>query len=126
MQEKRINTEEYVLFMKAEMLSTQKSAMPLSFSDFDFLPINRADSAGSRTQPFGHLLGQANVGVIVFHKHRLQFIYMIAYMLGSMLMHVKLGDCKVCKLSLLASSVIKFYTSCWYALDTSPSLMDQH
>ena len=35
--------------MKVEMLGTQKSAMPISFSNFDFLPIYRADSAGSRT-----------------------------------------------------------------------------
>ena len=35
------------------MFGTQKSAMPLSFSNFDFLPIYKADSAGSRTYPFG-------------------------------------------------------------------------
>ena len=34
--------------MKVEMFSTQKKAMPLSFSDFEFLPIYIADSAGSR------------------------------------------------------------------------------
>ena len=45
-----------MLFMKVEMLGTQKSAMPLSFSNFHFLPIYKADSAGSRTHyPFGPL-----------------------------------------------------------------------
>ena len=38
-QEKRISTGELVLFMRVEMFSIQKSAMPLSFSNFDFLPI---------------------------------------------------------------------------------------
>ena len=41
-----------MLFMKVEMFGTQKSAMPLSFSNFDFLPIYKADSAGSRNYPF--------------------------------------------------------------------------
>ena len=51
-QEKRINIGKKVLFMKVEIFSTKKSAMPLSFSNFDFLPIYKADSAGSRTYPF--------------------------------------------------------------------------
>ena len=41
-----------MLFMKVEMFGTQKSAMSLSFSNFDFLSIYKADSAGSRTYPF--------------------------------------------------------------------------
>ena len=41
-----------MLFMKAEMFGTQKSAMPLLFSKFDFLPIYKANSAGLRTCPF--------------------------------------------------------------------------
>ena len=40
-----------MLFMKVEIFSTQKSSMPLLLSDFDVLPIYRADSAGSRTSP---------------------------------------------------------------------------
>ena len=52
-QEKMINTKEYVLFMKVEMFGTQKSAVPLSFCNFDFLPIYKANSAGSRTYAFG-------------------------------------------------------------------------
>ena len=45
-----------MLLMKVEMFGTQKSAMPLSFSNFHFLPIYKADSAGSRTYyPFGPL-----------------------------------------------------------------------
>ena len=50
--EKRINTGEYLLVTKVEMFGTQKSAMPLSFSNFDFLSIYKADSADSRTHPF--------------------------------------------------------------------------
>ena len=42
--------------MKVEMFDTQKSAMPLLFSNFDFLPIYKADSAGSRTYPFENFL----------------------------------------------------------------------
>ena len=38
--------------MKVEIFGTQKSAMPLSFSNFDFLPIYKAETAGSRTYPF--------------------------------------------------------------------------
>ena len=39
--------------MKVEMFGThKKNAMPLSFSNFDFLPIYKADLAGSRTYPF--------------------------------------------------------------------------
>ena len=38
--------------MKVEMFGTQKSAMPFSFSNFDFLPIYKADSAGLRTYSF--------------------------------------------------------------------------
>ena len=38
--------------MKVEIFDTQKSVMPLSFSNFNFLPIYKADSAGSRTYPF--------------------------------------------------------------------------
>ena len=38
--------------MKVEMFGTQKSAMPLSFSNFDFLPIYKADAAGSQSCPF--------------------------------------------------------------------------
>ena len=38
--------------MKAEMFRTQKSAMPFSLSNFDFLSIYKADSAGSRAYPF--------------------------------------------------------------------------
>ena len=34
-----------MLFMKVEMFSTQKSSMPFLLSDFDVLPIYRADSA---------------------------------------------------------------------------------
>ena len=49
-----IYTGELVPFMKAEMFGIQKSAMLLSFSGFTFLPIYKADSAGSRTYPFGH------------------------------------------------------------------------
>ena len=45
-----------MLFMKVEMFSTQKSAMPLSFSNFDFLPIYKADSAASRTYPFMYIV----------------------------------------------------------------------
>ena len=41
-----------MLFTKVETFGTQKSAMPLSFSNFDFLLIYKADSAGSQTQPF--------------------------------------------------------------------------
>ena len=33
-----------MLFMKVEMFGTQKNAMPLSFSNFDFLPIYKGDS----------------------------------------------------------------------------------
>ena len=42
-----------MLFMKVEMFGTPKSAMPLSFSNFDFLAIYKAESAGSRTYSFG-------------------------------------------------------------------------
>ena len=45
-----------MLFMKVGMVGTQKCAMPLSFSNFDFLPIYMADSVGSRTYPFINLL----------------------------------------------------------------------
>ena len=45
-----------MLFMKVEMFGTQKSAMPLSVSNFDFLPIYKADSAVSRTYPFEIML----------------------------------------------------------------------
>ena len=38
--------------MKVEILGTQKDAIPLSFSNFDFLLIYKADSAGLRTYPF--------------------------------------------------------------------------
>ena len=38
--------------MKVEMSGTQKSAMPLSFSNFNFLLIYKAESAGSQTYPF--------------------------------------------------------------------------
>ena len=38
--------------MKVEMVSIQKSATPLSFSNFDFLPIYEADSAGLHTYSF--------------------------------------------------------------------------
>ena len=38
--------------MKVEMFSTQKSAMPLKFRNFDFLPIYKAVSVGMRTYPF--------------------------------------------------------------------------
>ena len=41
-----------MLFMKVAIFSTHRSAMPLSFSNFDFLPIYKANSAGSRTYPF--------------------------------------------------------------------------
>ena len=41
-----------MLFMKEEIFGIQKSAMPLLFSDFNFLLIYKADSAGSRTYPF--------------------------------------------------------------------------
>ena len=41
-----------MLFIKIEMFGTQKSAMPLLFSNFDILPIYKADLAGSRTYPF--------------------------------------------------------------------------
>ena len=41
-----------MLFMKVEIFGTQKRAMPLSFSNFNFLPTYKADSAGSRTCPF--------------------------------------------------------------------------
>ena len=41
--------------MKVEMFGTQKSAMPLSFSHFDFLPIYKADTAGSRTSSFNNV-----------------------------------------------------------------------
>ena len=41
--------------MKVEMFSTQKRATPFSFSNFDFLPIYKADSAGSRTYPIGNI-----------------------------------------------------------------------
>ena len=37
--------------MKVEMFDTQKSAMPPSFNNFDFLLIYKADSAGLRTYP---------------------------------------------------------------------------
>ena len=40
-----------MLFMTVEIFSTQKSSMPLLLSDFDVLPIYRADSAGSRPSP---------------------------------------------------------------------------
>ena len=40
-----------MLFTKVEMFGTQKSAMPLSFSNFEFLSIYKADWAGSRTHP---------------------------------------------------------------------------
>ena len=43
-----------MLFMKVEIFGTQKNAMSLSFNDFDFLPIYKADLAGSRTYPFDH------------------------------------------------------------------------
>ena len=38
--------------MKVEMFGIQKSAMPLSFSDSDFLPIYKDDLAGLQTYPF--------------------------------------------------------------------------
>ena len=41
-----------MLFMKGEMFGTQKSDMPLLFSNFDFLPIYKAGSTGSRTYFF--------------------------------------------------------------------------
>ena len=53
-----------MLFMKVEMFSTQKSAMPLSFSNFDFLPNNKADSAGSRAYPFGHVIKMVKVNPV--------------------------------------------------------------
>ena len=40
--------------MKVEMFSTQKSAIPLLYSNFDFLLIYKADLAGSRTYPFNN------------------------------------------------------------------------
>ena len=49
--------------MKVEMFGTQKSAMPLSFSNFDFLPIYRADSAGSRTYPL-HTFQHGHAGYL--------------------------------------------------------------
>ena len=41
--------------MNVEMFGTQKSDMPLSFSNFNFFPIYKTDSASSLFYPFSFL-----------------------------------------------------------------------
>ena len=55
--------------MKVDMFVTQKSAMPLSFSNFDFLLIYKADSAGSRTYPFAPQVQKYTRGANCAHEY---------------------------------------------------------
>ena len=56
-----------MLFMKVEIFDTQTNFMPLSFSNFDFLPIYKADSAGSRTYPFTCAASSSYVQILSGH-----------------------------------------------------------
>ena len=47
-----MNVAKYVPILKVEMLNTQINTMAMLLSEFDFLPIYRADLAGSRTLSF--------------------------------------------------------------------------
>ena len=52
--ERELNIAKQLLILKVEMLSIQINTIAMLLSEFDFLPIYRADLAGSRTLSFSH------------------------------------------------------------------------